>query len=158
LDSKGEAAFEKGDRYWRRWECFLKEWGVVGDPFLDSVPSPEERLLLARGYVSYHRSFDFNAQGEATTKRPKPMVSSTLRDAISSVASSFRKRGRHSPFHIQNGVHEAGSIHPRIRLMLRGYEKDDPPPRRQKAVTPVLLLDLVKYRGVLPFGHDIQLT
>ena len=29
--------------------------------------------------------------------------------------------------------------------MIRGYEKDDPPPRRQKAVTPALLLDLVKY-------------
>jgi hypothetical protein len=29
--------------------------------------------------------------------------------------------------------------------MLRGYEKEDPPPRRQKAVTPALLLDLVEY-------------
>ena len=29
--------------------------------------------------------------------------------------------------------------------MLRGYEREDPPPRRQKAVTPALLLDLVDY-------------
>ena len=29
--------------------------------------------------------------------------------------------------------------------MLRGYEKEDPPPKRQKAVTPALLLDLVGY-------------
>lgn len=34
--------------------------------------------------------------------------------------------------------------------MLRGYEKEDPPPRRQKAVTPVLLLDLVDYARGLP--------
>ena len=29
--------------------------------------------------------------------------------------------------------------------MIRGFEKEDPPPKRQKAVTPVLLLDLVNY-------------
>ena len=29
--------------------------------------------------------------------------------------------------------------------MLKGYEKEDPPPKRQKAVTPALLLDLVGY-------------
>jgi len=34
--------------------------------------------------------------------------------------------------------------------MLRGYEKDDPPPKRQKAVTPALLLDLVDYAKGLP--------
>mmetsp|Transcript_88827 Transcript_88827/g.173807 ORF Transcript_88827/g.173807 Transcript_88827/m.173807 type:complete len:355 (+) Transcript_88827:2886-3950(+) len=73
------------------------------------------------------------------------MVSATIRDAISSVASTFRKCGRSSPFHLQNGVHDTGSIHPRIRLMIRGYERNDPPPRRQKAVTPAFLLDLVNY-------------
>ena len=34
--------------------------------------------------------------------------------------------------------------------MLRGYEKEDPPPKRQKAVTPALLLDLVSYAKGLP--------
>ena len=29
--------------------------------------------------------------------------------------------------------------------MIRGYEREDPPPMRQKAVTPVLLLDMVKF-------------
>jgi hypothetical protein len=35
--------------------------------------------------------------------------------------------------------------------MLRGYEKEDPPPRRQKAVTPALLLDLVDFAKGLSF-------
>jgi len=34
--------------------------------------------------------------------------------------------------------------------MLRGFEKKDPPPKRQKAVTPSLLLDLVNYSEGLP--------
>ena len=29
--------------------------------------------------------------------------------------------------------------------MIRGYEKEDPPPKRQKAITPALLLDMVKF-------------
>jgi hypothetical protein len=78
------------------------------------------------------------------------MVSATLRDAISSVASTFRKCGRPSPFHVQNGVHGAGAIHPRVRMMLRGYEREDPPPRRQKAVTPAQLRDLIDYTEGLP--------
>jgi hypothetical protein len=34
--------------------------------------------------------------------------------------------------------------------MLRGYAKEDPPPKRQKAATPSLLLDLVGYAKGLP--------
>ena len=34
--------------------------------------------------------------------------------------------------------------------MIRGYEREDPPPRRQKAVTPGLLLDMVDYVKGLP--------
>jgi hypothetical protein len=34
--------------------------------------------------------------------------------------------------------------------MLRGYEREDPPQRRQKAVTPALLLDLVDYAKGFP--------
>ena len=138
--------------YWRRWKCFVEGWGVTGDPFLDQISEDGERLLLARGFLVRHRLFKFDAQGRSTEEREKPVVSSTLRDAISSVASSFRKRGRASPFHLQNRVNDTGSVHPRIRALLRGFEAIDDPPKRQKAVTPALLRDLRSMVGDFPEG------
>jgi hypothetical protein len=72
------------------------------------------------------------------------MVSTSLRDAVSCVASSFRERGRPSPFHVPHGIHGNGSIHPRIRALLTGFESNDPLPNRQKALTPTLLADMHK--------------
>jgi hypothetical protein len=142
MDSKGEASQERGDRHLRRWKAFLRDWGLGSDPWFDSVPDDQERLLLARGFVMRHRAFNFDAQGRASTKRPRPMVSSTIRDAISGVASTFRQRGRASPFHLPHRVNDSGSMHPRIRALIKGFERDDPPPKRQKAATPALLRDM----------------
>jgi hypothetical protein len=152
LDGKGEAAHQRGDMYWRRWKTFVECWGVRGDPFLDQVSENGERLLLARGFLVRHRLFKFDPQGRSTDEREKPVVSATLRDAISSVASSFRKRGRPSPFHLQDRVNDTGSVHPRIRALLRGFEAIDDPPKRQKAVTPALLRDLVAMVQDFPEG------
>jgi hypothetical protein len=123
---------------------------LAGDTFLDQVPY--EGVVASRGFHIRHRTFDFDFDVEGTsrmttTERTRPMVSATLRDAISNVAASFRQRGRDSPFHTQNGVHTiAGSLflHPKIRVvLLQGFGAvDDPPPNRQKAVTPALLKDM----------------
>ena len=140
--------------YWRRWREFIECWGVRGDPLLDKVQTDIERLLLARGFLVRLRLFKFDPQGKSTEERTKPMVSSTLRDAISSVASSFRKCGRTSPFHLQNRVNDSGSVHPRIRALLRGFESIDEPPSRQKAVTPALLRDLKEMVQGFPLGSQ----
>jgi hypothetical protein len=76
------------------------------------------------------------------------MVSTSLRDALGSVASAFRERGRQSPFHVQVGIHGQGSIHPRLKAILKGIESTDPLPQRQKALTPAFLVDLHKYAQV----------
>jgi hypothetical protein len=132
---------------------------VDDDPFLDSIPNGGERLLLARGFVLHCRAFDFDRQGQVTTERPRPVVSSSLRDAISCVASAFRECGRSSPFHLTNGVYDAGSIHPRIRALLKGFESIDPNVKRQKAVTPILLKDLALLAQTMPkwAQHTAQL-
>jgi hypothetical protein len=75
MDAIGKAVLEKGDRSWMRWKCFLRERGVVGDPFLDLACIPVKRLLSGRKYHMYHCSFDFNIQGEATAEHTtKPMM------------------------------------------------------------------------------------
>ena len=91
------------------------------------------------------RTYNFDRQGKPSTERTKPMVSTSLRDALGSVASAFRERGRQSPFHVQIGVHGQGSMHPRIKAVLKGIESRDPLPQRQKALTPAFLIDLHKY-------------
>jgi hypothetical protein len=90
----------------------------------------------------YCRTYYFDREGRAHSERAKQMVSTSLRDAVSCVASSFRERGRPSPFHVPHRVHGGGSIHPRVRSLLTGFESKDPLPHRQKALTPALLRDM----------------
>ena len=98
----------------------------------------------------YCRNYNFDREGRAHSERTKQMVSTSLRDAVSCVASAFRERGRPSPFHVPHGVHGGGSIHPRIRALLVGFDSNDPLPHRQKALTPALLTDLHKAVRGLP--------
>jgi len=158
LGYRGEAANEKEDRQWRRWRAFLDDWGIRGDYLLDEVPDIHERLLLGRGFVLTLRNFEFDQQGRATKERPRPMVSATIRDAIGCVASSFRKRGRASPFHVSQRVDGTGSTHPRIRALLKGFERQDPPTKKQKALTPPLLLEIFESARHSPRRWDRQVA
>jgi len=70
------------------------------------------------------------------------MVAATLRDAISSLASTFRRHDRPSPFHVAHSPIHSNSLLPWTRDLLHAFDKLDPPPSRQKAITPDLLRDL----------------
>ncbi len=152
MDSKGEAAHQRRERYWCRWERFVRDWGLGNDAYLDTVPQHSERLLLARGFVMHHRTFEFDRSGKASHKRQKPVVQTTLRDAVSSVAAAFRERYRESPFHVQDGVLGPKSLHPKIKNLLRGFDSTDPPMKKQKAVNPELIRDLVTLWGSAQTG------
>jgi hypothetical protein len=41
-------------------------------------------------------------------------------------------------------------MHPRVRSLIKGFERDDPPPNRQKAVTPALLKDMYNLAQTMP--------
>lgn len=156
MESRTESSNERIDRHWRRWVSFTDEWGLGSDPWLDTVPEDGERLLLGRCFVMYCRTYNFDREGRAHSERAKQMVSTSLRDAVSCVASSFRERGRPSPFHVPHGVHGGGSIHPRIRSLLAGFESKDPLPHRQKALTPALLTDIHKACRVRRFAAHFR--
>jgi hypothetical protein len=55
--------------------------------------------------------------------------------ATSYVALLFQKRFQHSPFHIQD--HKV--LRPSVKQLLNAFENLDPPPNRQKAITPKFL-------------------
>jgi hypothetical protein len=63
------------------------------------------------------------------------MVASTLRAAASHLAASFRGRFQQSPVHVKDG----SKLWPTLRALLKAFDNVDPPPLRQKAITPRLL-------------------
>jgi len=144
LEGKNEATLERGDRTWRRWKHFLQQRGLGADPFIDSVSNNEERVILARSFLVWYRSSEFDVFGRDVGQREVPMVSSTIRDAISHVASAFRKRGRPSPFHIPNGDDaRSGRLQYRVKDLLRGFERGDGQVKKQKALPPEFIREML---------------
>jgi hypothetical protein len=70
------------------------------------------------------------------------MVSATVRDAASSVATTFLLHGRQSPFHLANQTGGGPTWQPNVKALFRAFDSADDPPNRQKAATPQLLKDL----------------
>jgi len=117
-----------------------------GDPFLDTIPRIDERVLLARSFLVRYRVSKFNKDGQFVARRTIPMVSATVRHTVGSLAAAFRKRGRPSPFHLPtDGPEPGGGLHYRIRDLLQSFENEDPQAKKQKAIPPLFLRDLVEF-------------
>jgi hypothetical protein len=68
------------------------------------------------------------------------VVSSTIRDAAGHLAASFRSHFKRSPIHLEG----SSQLLPSVRALLKAYDNADPPPRRQKAITPKFLRKFYK--------------
>jgi hypothetical protein len=78
------------------------------------------------------------------------VVSSTVRAAASGLAAAFRSSFKRSPFHVEG----SSKLLPAVRSLLRAYDKADPPPNRQKAITPKFLRRLYKFaKGTNSVAH-----
>jgi hypothetical protein len=152
-DARGEAANENEDRAWRRWLTFCESSGIGDDPFLTALSTQEQQLVI-KSFLSLYRTASWDASGRLKGIRVTPVVSSTVRDAASSLAAAFRHNHRLSPFHEQGSTH----LLPVIRSLLKAYDNVDPPTNRQKAITPKLLrcmhsstgIDTLELRDTLP--------
>jgi hypothetical protein len=133
LDSCQEGSHEQRDRGWRRWLSFCDEAGVP-DPFLGHLPDSEQELLV-RAFFGLYRVADWAQSGRLRGQRKSPMVATTLRTAASNLAAAFGNHFKRSPLHVKDGT----QLLPSLRALLRAYDNVDPPPNRQKAVTPKLL-------------------
>jgi hypothetical protein len=134
LDSKQEEAHEKRDRVWRRWISFCTEAGIDSNPFLLKLQPPETELII-RAFLSLYRVAEWSPAGAILGKRKSPVVSSTVRDAAGNLAAAFRSHFQRSPVHIEGST----QLLPTIRALLKAFDNADPPPNRQKAITPRLL-------------------
>jgi hypothetical protein len=111
------------------------------DPFIGTL-SNNERDLFCRAFLAEYRDANFDISGRVTGRREKPMVVSTLRDAIGSVAATFRANDRNSPFHYEVGTTGRFTLRSSISGLLKAFGIRDPPTTRQKALTPAMLRDL----------------
>jgi hypothetical protein len=75
--------------------------------------------------ASWHQS------GSLLGQRPRPVV----RDAASHLAALFRSHFQQSPFHLEGST----QLLPTVRSLLKAFDNADPPPQRQKAITPKCL-------------------
>ena len=71
------------------------------------------------------------------------MVVSTLRNAVSGVAATMRSYHRPSPFYVEGLGFGRSSLERWAHGLFRALEKKDPPPRKEKAIVPDLLRDIV---------------
>eukprot|EP00957_Ditylum_brightwellii_P158955 12098493-Ditylum_brightwellii.AAC.1 len=121
---------KKYDLSWSRWEEFTEKVGLP-DPFLEGLRAyPKVRLICA--FMESVRRGDYS-QGCT-----KDIQSATTRAAIDNVASTFRVCGRSNPT-----KDTRGKFHLDVDRQLRGYRKEDPPPKQEKA------LPVVVYRWIL---------
>ena len=111
------------------------------DPLGFGVP-PDELEFLGKCFIAEFRDASFDRKGRVVKKRQKPMVASTVRDTVGYLASTFRANKRGSPFHIQGGAHRGDTLAPYVKELLQAFEGQDPPPNRQRALTPEMLKDL----------------
>lgn len=118
-----EATNEKHALAWKRWQTFLESIGIDGDPFLDSF-DPAHRTILLGAFA--------HAMRTATFSGPKlqKLASSTVRDSISFVCSSFRQNQRPDPS--KDGTGNTAFL---LSRQLRGYSNADPAEKREKAIT-----------------------
>jgi hypothetical protein len=69
------------------------------------------------------------------------VISSTVRDAASQLATAFRDRYQRSPLHVNGST----KLLPSVRAFLRAFDNVDPLQNRQRAVTPKFLKALLAY-------------
>ena len=113
--------------------------------------SHDEGELFTKAFLQCYRTTSWAAAGHITGRRSSPVVSGTVRQAASHLASAFRGHLRRSPVHVKDGA----NMRPFVRSLLKAFENEDPPKNQQRAITPKLLRAMHNRAGVdLPLTHD----
>jgi hypothetical protein len=131
LDSKQSQPTRK-DRVWRRWITFCAEAGLDSDPFLSKLQQHETELVM--------RAFCPSTEW-LNGARQEPFLASVRARGFVNCARCRRQLGcvvsgrfERSPVHLEGST----QLLPTSSL-LRAFDNTDPPPERQKAITPKFL-------------------
>jgi hypothetical protein len=103
----------------------LGKVGLDSDPYLLRFNGAEKVRLVGGFAVSICRG------DHSAPRHEGPLVSGTVKQAISNLASSFTTNDHPDPRR-----NDDGDIHPHLQMMYRAYARTDPKVEAQKAITP----------------------
>ena len=126
------ATHEDQDRSWERWLMYCKSIGITDDFLLVGLTKPQ-RIKLMGTFAMALRG------GRFSGPRHDSLVESTVRGAISHVASSFRDHERPNPTRDEDG--DLGRF---LSRLYRGFRNNDPAPSPQKALPIGVLREMAK--------------
>ena len=134
LTDSRRAATKASTAYGEGGRVTVNTSGIVGTPTSINYPSTREDCSSRLFSDSIGQPCG-GSTGKPEGNRTRPVVSNTLRQAASHLATAFRGSVGQSPLHV------AGTTHmlPVIRRLLRAGDNTDPPKAQQKAITPKLL-------------------
>jgi hypothetical protein len=116
------------------------------DPVLTALPNQGKKLFI-KFFLSLNRTATWNVTGGLKGIRAAPVVSSTVRDAASSLAAAFQYHHKLSPLLLV------------VRSLLKAqYDNVDPPTNQQKTITPKLLWCMHASTGAAPPQTARRLT
>ena len=120
------------DRAFKRWVMYAESVGLGHDIFLDGLSRPG-RIKLMGGFCVALR------EGRYSGPAYEVLAETTIRSAVSYVASTFRENDRSNPTRDEDG--ELGRL---LSRLYRSFKKKDPAEKQQKALPAIVLLEIAK--------------
>lgn len=114
---------QKHNRSWRIWLEFLHRIQHSSDPYLEAL-LPAGQLRICGAFMHAVRRGDF---GKTSVQ------GGTARSALDHVAAKFVESGRRSPV-----INSKGNLHVHIDRQTKGYKKQDPSTKHEKALPPIV--------------------
>ena len=120
------------DRAFNRWVSYAESVGLGSNPFLDGFSRPQRIKLMGAFAVAMR-------EGRFSGPAHDVLAESTIRSAISYVASTFRENDRSNPTRDEDG--DLGRL---LSRLFRAFRKKDPKEKQQKALPASVLLETAK--------------
>lgn len=124
------ATHEDQDRAWTRFSKYIKSIGIHNDPYLDDFKW-HQKVRIVGAFAQAMREGRFSGPSYET------LAETTIRNAVSYVAASFRDNDRRNPT-----LDEDGELARLLSRQFRAYRNADPPPKQQKAIPACVIKEL----------------
>jgi len=116
----------------RRWVKYCHSIGITTDFYLDFLEKPDRIKIVGAFSVALR-------EGRFSRSAHETLAESTIRGAVSYVASTFRDNDRPNPTRDADG--ELGRL---LSRLWRAFRAKDPAEKQQKSLPAVVLLEIAK--------------